>query len=405
MFDESRCTGAALRTVFCGIPMRTPFLLSSGPLSYGAAGMIRAHNAGCGAVVTKTIRLGRAINPVIHIASISGASLINCEKWSDADRLVWYEREIPAAKAAGVQVIASVGHTPTEARAIVEDAERAGACAIELVSYAEETLLPMLDEAKKRVRIPVICKLSANWSDPVATGLRCLAHGADGLCGVDSVGPGLSIDIERAAPRLHGAHGLGWVSGGAIRPLALAVDAGIASARPGFAGLYGSGGCMEARDAVEFFMAGCSAVGVCSVGILRGVEAIEAMCYELSALLGRLGYKDIAAVRGAALPALPAKDEVRKLAFSYRAEPDATGRGCTKCRRCVRACCYEARTLEENGMRVDEARCRSCGVCASVCPTGALTAHPLPQDAEDLARAAEAAEFERRIRAESGAGA
>ena len=395
---------ADISAKLCGVPLKTPFILSSGPLSYGAEGMIRASRAGCGAVVTKTIRLSRAINPVQHIASLGGASFINCEKWSDADRLRWYEREIPLAKDAGVIVIVSVGHTPAEARAIVEDAEAAGADMIELVSYTQETLLPMLDAAKKRVRIPVICKLSANWPDAVRAGLDCLEHGADGLCGIDSVGPGLSIDIESARPELLGAGGRGWISGAAIKPLALAVDAGIASARPAFDSLYGSGGCMSARDAVEFIMAGCACVGVCSVGMQKGVDAISAMCTELSRLLWQLGYPDLASARGAAIANLPKTDVVTKLAFSYAPErDDAAGKkGCTKCRRCVNACCYEARRLDETGMHVDETKCRYCGVCVSVCPTGALRASVLPPDGDDLCREAEAAAFEAYIAKNGG---
>ncbi len=393
MYDASFCTGADIQSSICGVKLKTPFILSSGPLSYGAEGMIRAYEAGCGAVVTKTIRLGRAINPAKHMFALNASTLLNCEKWSDADRLLWYEKEIPEAKAAGVTVIASVGHTPLEASAIVADAEKAGADVIELVSYTEDTLIPMLDEAKKRVQIPVICKLSANWADAEKAGLRCLEHGADGLCGVDSVGPGLSIDIERAMPNLLGAGGRGWVSGGAIKPLALAVDAGVAAARPDFHELYGSGGCMGARDAVEFLMAGCSCVGVCSLGILRGLDAITKACYALSELLMRLGYSDIASVRGAALAHLPKKDEVRRLAFSYQEK------NCKKCGRCVTACCYHARRLDEGGMRVDSALCRDCGVCVSVCPTGALKAEALPQDETDRAREAEEAAFFLRLSA------
>jgi dihydropyrimidine dehydrogenase (NAD+) subunit PreA len=63
MFDPAALTGADISTTFCGKKLRTPFILSSCPLGYGAEGLIRAHNAGCGAVVTKTIRIARAINP------------------------------------------------------------------------------------------------------------------------------------------------------------------------------------------------------------------------------------------------------------------------------------------------------------------------------------------------------
>ena len=61
MFDPKTLTGADISTEFCGVKLRSPYILSSGPLGYGAKGLIRAHQAGCGAVVTKTIRIGRAI--------------------------------------------------------------------------------------------------------------------------------------------------------------------------------------------------------------------------------------------------------------------------------------------------------------------------------------------------------
>ena len=79
------------------------------------------------------------------MGTVGGDSLINCEKWSDYDRLRWYEQEIPQAVAAGAVVIGSVGHTLQEARAIVADVEAAGAKMIELVSYTEDTLLPMTE--------------------------------------------------------------------------------------------------------------------------------------------------------------------------------------------------------------------------------------------------------------------
>ena len=49
-----------------------------------------------------------------------------------------------------------------------------------------------------------------------------------------------------------------------------------------------------------------------------------------------------------------------------------------------KACCYKARTLDFPEMRVDRTLCRNCGLCADVCPTGALTAAFATQTAEDL---------------------
>ena len=318
MFKKENLKGADISAKICGIKLQSPYILSSGPLSYAAEGLIRAHQAGCGAVVTKTIRLGRAINPVHHIGRLHGSdSLINCEKWADSDRLIWYEREIPMTKKAGAVVIGSVGHTLEEARAIAEDVEKAGADIIELVSYTEDTLLPMLDFAKGHVNIPVICKLSGNWPDAVGTAAKCLEHGADGICAIDSIGPTLKIDINKARPEMMSADGYGWMSGAAMRPISLRINSEIARNHPELRSLYGSGGCMSAEDAIEFLMVGCSCVGVCSVGIIKDIDYIEKMCYDLSKKLAQLGYNSIDEVRGAALPNFPVKEVISSLEFKY----------------------------------------------------------------------------------------
>lgn len=82
------------------------------------------------------------------------------------------------------------------------------------------------------------------------------------------------------------------MSGEALRPLSLHINAGLAKSNPDFHNLYGSGGCMNARNALEFLKAGCSCVGVCSTGVLRGTDVDERMCGDLSVLLDRLSYDD-----------------------------------------------------------------------------------------------------------------
>jgi len=346
--------------------------------------MIRGHQAGCGAVVTKTIRLNKAVNPVFHIGKInSGDTLINCEKWADTDRALWYEREIPMAKKAGCVVIASVGHTPAEAEAIAADAEEAGADMLELVSYTENDLLPMLDLAKKRVEIPVICKLSGNWPDAAGTATKCLEHGADGICAIDSLGPALKIDIYNRRPEMMGEEGYGWMSGAAMRPISMRINSEIARKHPDFVNLYGSGGCITAEDAIEFLMAGCRCVGVCSVGILHGINHIEKMCYELSAKLKALGFSNAEEPVGAANANFPPCEQISKMIFKY--DPymppgpgDPAGplkRKCVNCGRCATVCCYDARKLDFPYMEVDGDKCRYCGLCVSVCPTKSLTAN------------------------------
>ena len=393
MFDKSKLTGADIGIEYCGKQLQSPFILTSGPLCYGSEGMIRGHQAGCGAVVTKTIRMGAAINPVHHMSNVGNDSLINCEKWADSDRLQWYEKEIPETVAAGAVVIGSVGHTLAEAKAIVADVEKAGAHIIELVSYTEDTLLPMLDYAKSHVSVPVICKLSGNWPDTVGTARRCLEHGADGLCAIDSIGPTLKIDIRKAAPVMQSGDGFGWMTGAAMRPISMRINAQIAQNHPDLRNLYASGGCMNAENAIEFLMAGAMGVGLCTAPILKGIEYVEELCYSLSAKLKELGYASMGEVYRAALANFPTKETVCDLDFRFEALKADGSKKCISCHKCEKACCYNARTLHFPEMTVDRALCRNCGLCVDVCPTGALTAVHAAQTARDLQLEQEAMDF------------
>lgn len=382
-----------LKISFCGVPLQSPFILSSGPATYGSEGMIRANGLGCGAVVTKTIRIKRAVNPVRHIGKISETTLINAEKWADSDRLLWYEKEIPEAVGAGAVVIGSVGHTLAEAKAIVQDVERAGAQMIELVSYTEDTLLPMLDYTKAHVSVPVLCKLSGNWANAAETAVKCAEHGADGIAAIDSIGPVLSIDIENRRPQMFSEDGFGWMSGGAIKPVSLRINAQIAQSGRVQRDVYGIGGVMNARDAVEYLMVGCRAVGICSVAILKGLPYIRTMIADLARLLPQLGFSSVDEAVGSALQNFPRRELVTGLGFHF----DPTK--CSRCERCVRACPYGARALDFPQMLVDGALCRGCGICADLCARGALTSDLLPQDEEHRALAEESAEFYSIVRA------
>lgn len=394
MLDKSKLKGADISIDFCGYHLQSPYILTSGPLCYGAEGMIKGHEAGAGAVVTKTIRLEAAINPVNHMSTVNRDSLINCEKWADTDRLNWYENEIPMTVAAGAVVIGSVGHTLKEAQAIVKDVELSGAHMIELVSYNEDTLIPMLDYTKGHVNIPVICKLSGNYADTVGIARKCLEHGADGICAIDSIGPTLKIDITKAAPEMLSSDGFGWLTGAAIKPIALRYNYQIAKDNPHFMNLYASGGIMKADDAIEFMMAGVTGAGVCTAGILKGVEYVEKLCYDLANRLAELGYHSVLEVNRAAHPNFPPDEHIAKLDFQFTPhKEDGVSKKCTSCGKCVTVCCYDARKLEFPEMIVDMERCRSCGLCVDVCPTGALTAAVAPQTAKELSLAQKSRDF------------
>lgn len=363
---------ANIQVNLCGRTLKAPFILGSGPLSYSGAALVAAYNAGAGAVVTKTLRAKPADNPFPHmVATGPGTTIINGEKWADLPAEQWINEEIPYAKARGVVVIASVGHTPGEARELVEPVARAGADFIELVSYTEDTMVPMLEETKKRVSIPVLAKLSPNWPDLPGAAGRILAAGADALTVADSYGPVLRLDIRTARPLLGSPRGFGWLTGAALKPITLRCVAEVALSHPG-ATIVGLGGVSNAEDAVEMLLAGAQAVGVCTVAIARGVKAFTELNQKLAALLDELGYPDIAAASGRALPNLRPAEQKERLVFHYA--PDK----CNRCMLCVTRCPYAARDLSDTKvMTLDEDKCRSCGYCISLCRHGALTSDRL----------------------------
>ncbi|RKX72952.1 MAG: dihydroorotate dehydrogenase [Spirochaetes bacterium] len=355
----------SLETYLFGIKLQSPFILGSGPLSYGAKGLIRAHKAGVGAVVTKTIRDNPAVNPFPHMAVSGRDSMINAEEWSDISGSDWVRKEIPEAKNAGVIVIASVGHTPVEVEHWVGKVDKAGADIIELVSYERDTILPMLKRAKELTDKPVLVKISPNWVDSVGIALDALETGADGITDIDSIGPVLRIDINTGKPLVGGGHGFGWLTGSAIKPIALRYVAEISSAtdKP----VIGLGGVSKAEDAVEMLMAGAQAVGICTAVIVKGVEYLEKLNKRLEKLIEDLGYLNPGELSGLSHKYLNPVANSKKFSFIY------DGETCTECMACVRACSYEARDLKNKVMSLDTELCRYCGLCFSVCPNGSLS--------------------------------
>lgn len=349
-----------------GIGLQSPFIVGSGPLSYGAAGMERLHLAGAGAVTTKTIRLIDCINPKPHMFLNSRDSLVNCEKWTDLSADQWIKTEIPRAVRGGVVVIASIGHTLPESSRLAEPVAASGAAMIELVSYDEADLIPMVTDIRRRVKCPVLVKLSPNGKRFLETAQRCVAAGADAITACDSLGPVLRIDIRTGRPALAGANGTGWLSGRAIKPIILQRVAELRNSLT--CPIIGLGGVMEAADAIEMAMAGATFVGLCTALILRGPEYLSKLRSDTEKMLDELGYANFASVSGVALQYLRQPEQTSPLKFAYVASK------CIHCGQCVKTCCYQARSLSTDGtMDVDIEKCHYCGLCVDVCPTRALT--------------------------------
>jgi dihydroorotate dehydrogenase (fumarate) len=267
-------------------------------------------------------------------------------------------------------VIASVGHTAEEAAHWVPLAAKAGAWAIELVSYDDSTMETMILEAAKAVKNPILVKLSPSWKDPLAKLPQFIAAGASGFTAMDSLGPALRIDIRTGGPVVGSGDGRGWLTGQAIKPIILHYVAELAG-RTGLP-IIGLGGLETAEDVVEAAMAGAHAAGLCTALMFRGPGYLETLAGDLVKLLDSLGYHTLSEVRGKFNFSKNTSKEPlngtkgKKLRFVFFKER------CTGCGRCGTVCSYGAQHSGKGGFDCKLEDCRFCGLCVSLCPTGAL---------------------------------
>jgi dihydroorotate dehydrogenase (NAD+) catalytic subunit len=150
--------------------------------------------------------------------------------------------------------------------------------------------------AVRNTDLPVIVKLTPNVTDPVALALACEAEGAAAICAINTV-LGLAIDTERRRAVLPRARG--GLSGPAIKPVALRIVYDVAKAVR--IPVIGCGGISNGEDAIEFLMAGATAVQV-GTATFANPRALLDVLEGMEAWLTREGYEDVNQVIGCALP-------------------------------------------------------------------------------------------------------
>ena len=293
---------ADLSVEILGLHFANPVLPAAGPTVWDGAAMLACAQGGAGGIVSKTISTTAAATPQPCMAEVGRVSLLNTELWAEYPPEQYIEHEYAIARRAGVPLIISLGYTAEQIAALAPRL-RPWADALELSThYVGNDPRPMQDAiraAKRAVDVPVFVKMSP-FRDVVAGARAALAAGADGLAAVNSFGPAFGLDIETGMPVMGSKEGYGWLSGAALKPLALRCVYDIAQItdRP----ILGVGGIAHGRDAIEFMMAGASAVQVCTAAILRGPQVYGRIAREMSAWLDEHGYAAVGQIKGLALP-------------------------------------------------------------------------------------------------------
>lgn len=140
-------------------------------------------------------------------------------------------------------------------------------------------------------KIPVFIKLSPNVDNIGSIALACAEAGADGFTAINTVGPGMAIDLRSRMPIL--ANKVGGLSGPGIKPIAVKCIADIYAATQGKLPIIGTGGVHTGEDALELMLAGATLVGIGTAIGSRGVSVFKKVCDEMQLWCTNEGVWDI----------------------------------------------------------------------------------------------------------------
>ncbi|MBC2703708.1 dihydroorotate dehydrogenase [Desulfobacula sp.] len=279
---------------FLGKTLKNPMVLASGILGNSRDILERVHENGCGLVTMKSIgpepRDGHK-NPtvidlghgMINAVGLPSPGYLNMEnEWEDLEK-----REFP--------LIASVyGGSVKEYRMVAEFVSSKNPDFIEIniscpnsekhgmiFGINPQSSHDVVSAVKKVINVPLIVKLTPQAPDIGDVARACEDAGADAICAINTVGPGMVIDIESKMPVL--AFKKGGLSGPMIKPVAVRCVFDIYKAVK--IPIIGLGGITTGEDAIEMIMAGASLAGIGSAVRYRGIDVFQKVTREMEAWL------------------------------------------------------------------------------------------------------------------------
>jgi dihydroorotate dehydrogenase (NAD+) catalytic subunit len=284
-----------LAVEFAGIRLKNPVLTASGTFGYGEEykGIVDLNEIG--GVIVKGVSL-KAIagNPPPRIWE-TPSGMLNAIGLENPGVDVFLREKLPYLRQFDTAVIVNIfGYSLEEYVAVTERLDGAsGIAALEVnISCPNvkaggivfgtnvKASFELLSALRRATKLPLIAKLSPNVTDITEFALAAADAGCDGLSLINTL-LGMAIDVRSRTPRL--ANRTGGLSGPAIRPVAVRMvwQAARAVRLP----IIGMGGILTAEDALEFILAGASAVAVgtanfiyprATVDVVKGMEAFLA---------------------------------------------------------------------------------------------------------------------------------
>ena len=289
-----------------GLHLKSPIILASGILGVSFSSMKRIIDAGAGAVTSKSIgpspRKGYKNPSIIEMYPQTFMNAVGLGNPGIEE----FIPEIQEIKKAGITLIVSVfGDTNEAYLEVARKAIKGGADAIEIniscphaevssIGIDKDLTYEIVSMLKKEISVPLFVKLNPNVTNIGEIALAAENGGADGVVAINTLAA-LAIDVNTRRPIL--AHGSGGLSGKAIHPIAVkkVYDLYKIAKIP----IIGCGGIFDWKDAIEFFLAGASAVQV-GTSLYQGPEIISKINEGMVRYLKENEFKSINDVKGLA---------------------------------------------------------------------------------------------------------
>ncbi|MCW3976758.1 MAG: dihydroorotate dehydrogenase [Candidatus Bathyarchaeota archaeon] len=297
-----------LAVEIAGLKLSNPTMLAAGILGMTAASLKEAFVCGAGAVVTKSVGVKpRDGYPNPTVAQVD-SGLINAMGLPNPS-INEFKAEIKTVKQEEMHIpliVSIYGFSVSEFVKAAEVAVEAGADALELnvsCPHVKETgaeigqnpdlFAEVVSKVRRNVEKPVFVKLTPNVSDIVGMARIAVQAGADALAAINTV-RAMAIDVETTRPIL--ANKIGGLSGPAIKPIAIKCVYEIH--REVDIPIVGCGGIASWQDAIEFMLAGASAIQVGTAIATRGLGVFQSITRGINSYLKRKGFRSVKEIVG-----------------------------------------------------------------------------------------------------------
>ncbi len=291
-----------------GLALKNPVVAASGTFGYGEEYAQVLDLNRLGAIAVKGLSLEpRSGNPEPRLIE-TPAGMLNAIGLANVGLNTFVSKKLPVLKRFDVKVIVNiVGGTIEEFELLAQrlsDAEGVHALEVNVscpnvkqggISFGQSppAVFEVVRAVRSKTHLPTIVKLSPNVTDIAEVAKAAHAGGATAVSLVNTV-LGMAIDVETRRPKL--ASWTGGLSGPAIRPIAVRMVWEVSKAVP--IPILGMGGITCAEDAIEFLLAGASAVAVGTGNFLNPRATINVLD-GLSTYLVRQGFQDVRQLVGA----------------------------------------------------------------------------------------------------------